>query len=101
MIDHHVTGPVLPRRRIDSNKRGPNNKQEIQLNLITRVKQLTETAVSSSKARVDDVQTSRRRKALLAELGELSYRKHCGDPIDETAIDPVLAELDRIASRAA
>lgn len=68
------------------------------MNIITRIRQLAETAAGSVQGRVDDLQKSKRRRELLMELGELTYRKHQGDPIDETATNPVLDELDRLGA---
>lgn len=63
---------------------------------LQKLKGTVQDMAAAGGRRVDDLKDARRRKALLAELGELTYRKHRGDPIDETAIDPVLAELDGI-----
>ena len=71
------------------------------MNLIERAKALATTVIDSGKARVESVRTGRQRTELIAELGELTYRKHRGDPVDETALDPVFAELDRMEAAAA
>lgn len=67
---------------------------------LNKIKSTMQDVAAAGGRRVDDLKDARRRKALLAELGELTYRKHRGDPIDATAIDPVLAELDAIEASA-
>ena len=66
------------------------------MSLINRVKEITNNVVDSGKERMEAVRDTRRRNALLTELGELTYRKHKGHVVDETAMDPVIAELDKI-----
>lgn len=68
------------------------------MNLINRVTQFTETMMSSSKARVEDFRNDRRRNELLQELGGLKYREHSGETIKATAVESILAELDRLAA---
>ena len=71
------------------------------MNLIERAKQLATAALDSGKARVESVRSGRQRAELINELGELTYRKHKGDPVDDTALDPIFAELDRMEAAAA
>ena len=70
------------------------------MNLIERAKHLATTVIDSGKSRVESVRTGRQRADLIAELGELTYRKHKGDPVDDTALDPVFAALDRMEAAA-
>ncbi len=71
------------------------------MNLIERSKQLATTVVDSGKARVESVRSGRQRAELITELGELTYRKHKGDPVDDSALDPIFAELDRMEAAVA
>lgn len=66
------------------------------MNLIDKIQDFAQTAVGTTRSKVDALQDGRRRAALIKELGELTYRRHRGDPVDDTAIAPILAELDGI-----
>lgn len=67
---------------------------------LQKIKSTVQDVAAAGGRRVDEIRNAQRRKALYSELGELIHRQHKGDPIDSTAIDPVLAELDGIDAEA-
>lgn len=66
------------------------------MELINKLKTTAQQATSAAAARVEQVRSSQKRKALLVELGELTYRQHQGEDLAASAFTPVLTELDHL-----
>jgi len=66
--------------------------------ILEKVKSTIRGASSATARRVESFRDGRRRRELLIELGELTYREHADDDVDSTLVAPILTELDEMAT---
>lgn len=63
------------------------------MSLIAKLKLSVQSVTSDCVERVNALERGRERNKLLSGLGELTYREHRGELVDQPAIENVLREL--------